>query len=340
MADATTPGPPMGRLGLDEFWDNYADQELLTFKRDPTSGYSGTCLSDGAESSPLSDEGHKFSFERGELLRYGYRTNRMFDLGIYDDLAEALAILVAMPLMETESIPNRDQLELVFRLLDQTPPEWDTAYSALHGQALAALENGKITLEKAAALMDRLKPGDEDYKSYEGTGMVALLSAEREILLKAYAFCTSDPQITKQITAVIDNHEHEDVITVQTAIWALGRHNDNAAIDSLVGLLRRDAFGFHRITIQDALQFLCSGRELVPTADENEWKYWSEYKQRLPNNPAAWATYDAESVFWEKRLRVAREWKAAGQESRLERLKMDEVLPVRLAAGGPEKLTA
>jgi hypothetical protein len=264
----------------------------------------------------------------------------MFGLGIHNELAKAIAGIITMPLMADDTTPNRDQLGLVLRLCDQPVPGPDSPYGNLRQQAVMALRDASIPLEKAATLMSDLMPGEEEYESYQEAGTVSLLCAEREILLKAYAFCTTDPKITEQITAVINNHEHEDAITVQTAIWALGRHNDNAAIDSLLGLLRRDAFGFHQITIQEALQFLCSKRELIPIAGENEWKYWGDRKQRLPDNPAAWAECDAESVFWEKRLRVVKQWKAAGEESRLERLKMDEVLPVRLAAGGSEKLTA
>ncbi|MGD8451643.1 MAG: hypothetical protein PVJ57_07470 [Phycisphaerae bacterium] len=331
----------MSPLKLDEFWEYYADQELLDFKRDPaTSAYSGTCRNTGTGSGPMAEEEISFAFDRAALLRYGYERDRMFGLGIFDELSEALAMLVAMPLMKEESIPNRDQLELVFQLLGLTPPEWDVEYSAVHAQALAELGRAKISREKAVALMDELKPDGDDYEAYEGTGMVALLHAERELLLKAYAFCTTDSQITRQIAAVIENHEREDTMTVQAAIWALGRHDDKAAIDSLIALLNRGDFQFHCATIQETLQFLCSGRELIPIADEQEWKHWSDRKQQLPTSPAAWTQHDATSVFWEKRLRVARQWSADRAEGQLAQLKMDEVLPVRLAAGGPEQLDA
>ena len=335
MADFPTTEPPMGSLRLDEFWEYYADQELLKFKRDPaTSAYSGVCSGTGA----MAGEEFSFAFDRAALLHYNYRANRIFELGIHDELSEALAMLVAMPLMREESIPNRDQLELIFRLLDLTPPEWDVEYSAMHAQALAGLGKKKISRDKAVTLMEELRPDGDDYEAYAGTGMVALLHAEREILLKAYAFCTTDPQITNQITAVIGNHEREDAMTVQAAIWALGRHNDKAAIATLHGLLGQDAFAYHRVTIQEALQYLCSGHGLIPLAEENEWKYWSDRQRNLPSTPAAWIERDAESVFWEKRLRVALQWRAEGAEDRLARCKNDEVRPVRLAAGGPELL--
>ena len=60
----------------------------------------------------------------------------MFSLGVYQELAEALTNLISLPRMEEETIPNRDQLTLVMRLLERTPPPAKTPYSSLRQQVL------------------------------------------------------------------------------------------------------------------------------------------------------------------------------------------------------------
>lgn len=326
-------------LAVPDFWDLYAESDFLTLQRDPSSGVTGTCYVDKNNApAMLIGEEKQFSVKREDLLRFHYRDEPMFSLGVHAELADALTAIISMPLMEKESIPGRDQLGLVLWLLEQTAPAEEAPYADLRQRVLSSLKDSKIPIDKAAALMKELTPGEKEYELYDATGMVGILNAEREILLKAYAFCVTDPEISKQIRAVIANHEHEDAITVQTAIWALGRHNDKDSIDSLIGLFGKEDFEYHRITIQEALQFLYSGRELIPTTGESERKYWRDHKQRLPDSPAAWAEHDAQSVFWEKRLRAAARWRAESETVRLEKLKSDEVLPVRLAAGGPERL--
>ncbi len=341
MADPPPTELKTVRLSVADFWDLYAEADLLTLKRDPDRGYTGTYYVDeNGEPAVFLGEEKQFTLTRDELLKYRYKDEPLFELGVCDDLAAALAMLVAMPIMRNDTAPNRAQLGLVLELLDQDEPGADVAYRAVWQQTSAALEDGDISLEDAAELMEDLLPDQEDYDAYEATGAVTMLNAEREILLKAYAFCPTDSAITEQITAVINNHEREDVITVQTAIWALGRHNDKAALDTLYNLLGNEELDFHSLTIQDALQYLASGRELVPTTGEDERGYWSKQRRQLPKDPAAWAAHDAGSIFWEKRLRVASGWKASGEETRLDRLKKDEILPVRLAAGGPGKFEA
>ncbi len=329
------------RLSVADFWELYAEADMLTLKREPDHGYTGTFYVDADdEPAVFLGEEKEFKLTRDELLEYPYHDEPLFQLGVCDNLADALAMLVAMPAMQADTAPNRAQLGLVLELLDQdlAMPASEVPYRALWQQTSAALEDGEISLEDAAEFMEDLKPDQIDYRAYDETGSVGFLNAEREILLKAYAFCPTNPAITEQITAVIDNHEREDVITVQTAIWALGRHNDKAALDYLYNILGKEELDFHSLTIQDALQYLASGQALIPTTGDDERGHWSKQRRQLPKDPAAWAAHDANSVFWEKRLRVATEWKAGGEEARLDRLKKDEILPVRLAAGGPEKL--
>ncbi len=339
MADSSSNELDSVSPSVAEFWDLYAGSDLVTLGRNRVVGYTGSYYVDEDDRpAAMIGEEKRFALSRKELLEFNYADEPLFDLGIYDELAAAISAIIHMPMMQDETTPFRDQLELVPRLLEQPVPGPETPYGTLRRQALMALENARISIEKSAALMEELMPGEEEYKAYQDAGMVSLLHAEREILLKAYAFCTTETQITKQITAVIDNHKYEDAITVQTAIWALGRHNDKAAIEYLLKLFRGSEFDFHRIVVQEALQFLFTGRELIPLTGDNEWRYWNDQAQRLPSTPAAWTAHDAESVFWEKRLRAAIYWKTAGEESRLEPLKEDEVLQVRLAAGGPERL--
>jgi hypothetical protein len=71
-----------------------------------------------------------------------------------------------------------------------------------------------------------------------------------------------------------------------------------------------------------------------------EHEYWSEKEKTLPVRPADWLKQDAESVFWQKRLRCA----LPGKDSRipphlLNALRNDEVMTVRISSGGPESVS-
>ena len=245
---------------------------------------------------------------------------------------------------------------------DTPHPEVD--YGELGTIVLDALEEGEVTREKACAFMDALKPNASDYAEMEENGDVAAVHGERAIVLKAFGVSPTDDEINKCLLDVIENHENEDVMTVMTAVWAVGRHNHKAAIAPLIGMLDNAAMPRYADPIENALQFLCSGAELIPltafgfeemgyTDEEFEemdkagdafnfrHKYWGDQRPKLPADEEAWNSSNATSVFWEKRLRFVLSGVTAGvSPSVVQALETDEVPVVRIAGGGPEELPA
>lgn len=214
---------------------------------------------------------------------------------------------------------------------------------------LDTLPEAEIPLDAGLRRLRELQPAAAEYHRYEGSGRVAELHAERELLLKALALLATDTRAAEALRSVIENEACEDAITVKIAIWALGRQNAKSTVDYLISLLPRPQYRIYLDEIEEALTFLCSGAELVPAADADEVEHWTAIQAGLPKDQAAWWERDAESVFWEKRLRSALTLDAGTGATRApgvdsgsserrarlaERLRNDEVPNVRLAAGG------
>jgi anti-sigma regulatory factor (Ser/Thr protein kinase) len=156
--------------------------------------------------------------------------------------------------------------------------------------------------------------------------------------LKCFGISFTDAEACRELEAVINNRAHEYVGTVDLAVWALGRQNHKGLIAYLASLLGDPAFERSVHVIERALQFLCSGEQLVPLSSTTpSITYWLEVWKGMPTTAEDWAAHDAKSALWEKRLRCATEWTAFGLYSRhLEYLQLDEVVQVRLAAGYDE----
>lgn len=201
----------------------------------------------------------------------------------------------------------------------------------------SALPEAEIPLDAALERLRGLQPTPADYQRYQARGQVAALHAERELLLKAFALLSTDDRVAAALREVVDNEACEDSFTTKIAIWALGRHNEKSAVDYLVSLLSRPQYRIYLDEIEEALAFLCSAEELTPAAEADELEHWSAIRAGLPADPEAWWERDAQSVFWEKRLRSALTLDPARDErhARLAiQLRGDEVPNVRRAAGG------
>ncbi len=208
-------------------------------------------------------------------------------------------------------------------------------YDILREILRAALSEAEIPLDAAIVLLQELSPTAADHEAYTSTGRISALHAERELLLKALALLTTDVRAVSALQAVIDNEVREDAFTVKIAIWALGRQNGKGAIARLIPLLDQPQYQFYLAEIEEALSFLCSGAELIPPAEADEREHWTTVSKSLPASAEAWWRHDAESVFWEKRLRCAQTLDQHPEASDLAaRLQIDEVPLVRIAAGG------
>lgn len=207
-------------------------------------------------------------------------------------------------------------------------------YAVLLEILLSALREAEIPLDAAILLLRELHPTVSDYELYTSTGRVSALHAERELLLKACALVTTDARAAEALQAVIENEAREDALTVKIAIWALGRQNAKIGVGYLIPRLDQPQYRLYLTEVEEALSFLCSGAELIPPAEADEMEHWTEVSRRLPPDAEAWWRHDAESVFWEKRLRCAQTLDRHPEAGDLiARLRMDEVPMVRSAAG-------
>jgi hypothetical protein len=218
-------------------------------------------------------------------------------------------------------------------LADGDVPE-RVGYAAYRDLLITALPAAAVPLDDALLLLQDRRPTAADYERYTRTGRVDALHGERELLLGSFAFLSTDARAVEALLDVIDNEACENAFTVKTAIWALGRQNDKAAIDRLIALLDQPQYRFYMGDVEDALSFVCSGAELVPPAAAEERAHWDAVSARLAMDDEGWWRHDAASVYWEKRLRCALTLDGHPDAADLaDQLARDEVPIVRAASG-------
>ena len=321
---------PEVHLTAAEFWDVYFSGNLRLLQRDPRTGYTGE-RSVYTRGQFLPKE-QPFTIALAELRQHAYAEDVRFLSGPQATLGQCLATVLRMPAMQLTTVPNQHQLELA-RRLSGIEPEEPLDYSKLRAMLIAHFERAAVPLEQVLELMAQTQPGLQEHQRYEETGQISALRAERALLVKALALTGTDPRVTEALAGVVES-AYEDSEVVAAAIWAIGRHNDKAVIPRLLLWLSQKRLAFHSLSIEQALQFLCSGERLIPLAAEDEPRYWKDMLASLPKRPGEWLEWDASSVFWQKRLRCALFAQAPALQ---ERLRADEVLPVRLAAGALQR---
>lgn len=254
-------------------------------------------------------------------------------------------------------------VEQATSLLYANTPVPDIKHILILRVLIETVSHCELSVERACRFLEEMLPTKANYMEMLDSGKISLVHAERDILLKALSMCQTDERITTQLMKILDNHENEDLFTVTETISALGIHNDKSSIPPLVEYLDRDDITNYQDNIEDVLQLLCSGPELIPKAifgmdlskytdeeledlDNNEGQepkieheYWLKKAGTLSGTPADWLRQDSASVFWQKRLRCA----LLGKDSKvppqmLSKLQNDEVMTVRVAAGGPETI--
>jgi hypothetical protein len=318
-----------------EFWRCYFDGRITRIRRTRGRGYAGELVrAFPTESEIWSPQMVPFSVPNDDLLRYDYDRNPKFSVSVYHTITEALSKVIAARLMQTETIPNISQLRLATKLLDLSVEAEQLPYLELRGLILSKLSNSGIELDRAINVLRELQPNAEDYLAFKNDGDLDKLHVERDLLIKCFGVHTTDPKICDALKSIIDNRSSEYSGTVELAIWALGRQNDKASIAFLIDLIGRQVLEPSLPVIERALQFICSGDQLITRApDAQALPHWINVQDRLPKARAEWAAYDAGSVFWEKRLRCAVEWARSAEYGKyLESLGGDEVAAVRDAA--------
>jgi hypothetical protein len=311
----------------EEFWDIYFGGRVSRLERDSSGSYRGV-YEVGVPGRLLPLE-QPFSAKRSVLDTHDYQNDVRFWPEICDDFRHCLLEVLASPLMYEDMTPHRNQLETLITTyhLDVVMTE---DYAQLHDAVIEALRSTDPTLDQALHYVEIHQPTEHDYSYYEETSDTSFLATQRDIFIKAFGMHTTDQRIVDMLYRVVDS-EFVDEGTATLAIWAIGRQNNKASIPVLLNWLSAPRMTRYSVTIERALQYICSGPKLIPLSYDKELAYWRETAESLPGSDAEWVVHDSTSVFWEKRLRCAVQY-PAGFADELSRLAGDEVHQVRDAA--------
>jgi hypothetical protein len=249
-------------------------------------------------------------------------------------------------------------LDQVEHLLSEATPSTEIVlWDDLRRLVLETLDESHLEPSTVCRFLRHIRPTAEDYELMRASGKISAVRTERDVLLQALGRHTLSGVALQEISSILGNHENEDLFLLADAIRALGRSNDKQAIRVLLECLDRGDMERYWGDIEEALQRICSGSELIPNLafgfdvdslsesdlaameglDETEVRlerdYWKKIVAELPTSAAEWIEHDARSVFWEKRLRCA--LNTSTPEKILRELCNDEVPAVRHAAGSP-----
>lgn len=321
--------PTRSRTSAADFWKAYAEGRLTELRRLPDRSIEGSIIvqQHGGTDGRI----EHFIISADDLAAYDYDANPRFRVGVYASGSASLCAIVEARLMDRETLPNRQQLDLVSRMVGLECGD-DVPYARYRADLLEVLRNVDLSAGRLEQRLDELAPGRKDYLRFRGDGDLDHLRAAREILIKGLALLTSAESTADALLRVVQNRANDDTGIVSLALWALGRHNWMPAAHALADLFRKPDMGHYRMVVERALQFLCSGDELVPLSapDEDPVPHWSRCLGSLPVGSARLRHRDCVSVFWEKRLRAAVESHAVWLEpADLLALQSDEVPVVR-----------
>ncbi len=312
---------------VERFWHAYALRRLKRFKRTRGKAYDVEFqCRNGVAGRP---SWRALSFRWAHLVQDQDVHNRFPQFGLlcYESLAEALAAVLASPLMNEDNAVNRTRLNLFPIPTDRMD------YASMRQESLRYVRENRVSCEWLVDAVHRHTPDAGRLSDFRRTGNGQLLGRERELAFMAMGlFVDESGGVPREFVEILHatvrayRREHSDVL--RAAVWALGRANRKASIPVLVDFLRQAQEGLSFST-GTALQMLCSGSRMIPLPESDSARYWDNVLEKVSDRtPSSWLRHDCKSVFWETRLRSV----FAADRKQIDVLREDEVWAVRNAA--------
>jgi hypothetical protein len=321
-----TPPPAAEWISAGQFWNLYYSGRIVRMRRRAETGVAG--VYDHYDEGMILPEERRFACSHEALAAYDYADWR-FSAPITESVSRSLTKVLESPVMARETAVHWQQLEFVAKVCGEARFRRDQDYDTSRQFLVDSLSGTEVRMEEVEQQFLRRTPSQATADLYERLGDTRFLGLDRQLPLKAFGFLAPRNSVFKLMVGVMEN-PFEDLDTHRIALWGLGRHNHKGAIGLLVNLLNSSSSSNLSVPIEGALQYLCSGEELIPLQYENEAEYWNPIAARLPATTEAWLDRDSASVFWGKRLRAAMD--PAVNEVTLRMLQADEVPAVRQAA--------
>lgn len=309
-----------------QFWRAYFAPTILTLHRNlPESCYTGTA----ADLDP-----HKpldiifFSVSIADLASHDYSTDFRFALLPTISISKSLHAVITAPALALDNLPNLSQLKLVARLCGfSSPGTLSLSYEQRRYAIAHAALSANLSIRTLCSAL-RESPTADDLAKYHQTREHIYLRSDRAVLILASAVGPTNLDVSNALLEIASN-PNEAAFLRSLAIWAIGRNNCKSSIPTLHAWLDDARFARLQLDLQRALQYLCSGNQLVPISSTAPFEHWRHIANDLPQSDADWQARDVHSVFWEKRCRTAL---TPVSPAVLNAVVADEVAPVRRAA--------
>jgi hypothetical protein len=315
------------------FWNIYFDDLYGDLKR-TGDGYEGMYM-DFSRANPKSfvrfPKFIKFTVTHSALFEYNYKDDSRFREP--PTLIEALL----------------DELKRG----DKEPASVEMALELLEGWCGISTGNDIDYNKRLNTLSDSLKEldsleqrfvkyfystaaGKEDKKKFEEDGRMERLHVEKKHFLRALT--RAQMQYARSfLLACAKSPWEADEVAIES-IRLLAYFNEKEDIQFLISILYDQSCFSRHPSVRKSLRYLCSGNVLIRNRDdESKPEFWIRQQEQLPHDFIGWLTYDAESIFWEKRYWVARKIQSLhtnpDYQNLIKKLNNDEVMIIRTVTG-------
>lgn len=308
---------PPKNLSAEEFWRVYYSGSLTFLSRDLGLNYDGEY--DHYTSGQMLPRQQPFEVSTAEVGRWDFFSDVRFSLGPQVSTGAALAAVIGA----AKSTRNRSQSERAFgvaRILLGEHGGIGPDVNVERERVTALLAESAVEID-ARSLVEAVAGGTTSELSKSLLGY-------RDVLLKVLALSPPSASLLVALIDVVERSDERSDIK-SFAIWAIGRNGAPGSAPVLIRWLGEPALDHLVTEIQRALQFLGSGRNLLPIEYSHEAQsHWVRLRDSHFDDPEVVAKNAAESVLWERRLGAAL-W---GPAKYLPHLLLDEVIGVRDAA--------
>lgn len=318
-------------LTLEEFWNLYFNGKFVFLKResDEYVGEYGDYSQANKNAFVQFPKFVKFKLSKTDLARYQYEKDERFaQMNLEASIRHSL---------DDRNIDDHDLKVILDVLLngEKTPKE------ILQSSAPKKMEYLKLNFPSSEQLLvliieylTKSTVTKKEWLLYKENGNLEYLNTEKLFFLRAASAASCE--FVRPFLQAFSVSPYEARAVACESIVLLSRFNIKEDIAFFKQILSDSELESRHFYAGKALKFICSGKETIEKPLEEEFlSFWTKKLKTLPGDWTQWLQWDAESVYWEKRLNTIHfcmENEIDLPLRTIKELQNDEVKPVRQAA--------
>jgi hypothetical protein len=319
------------KLTLNEFWNLYFNNNFVFLKRD-IDKYEG-------EYGDYSQANKSLIVQFPKFVQFKMSKQKMEDYDFGNDYRFSKVDLTSGILNALNSYDKSDSnIEWILKVLlaiSKASPE--TMLLSIDNQIKFLQSDFPDPVELEIGISKYIEESivtEQDRKLSKQNRCMDYLHPEKIFFIRAAV--NAKCQFIRPHLQLISKSPFEENSVAFECTYLLSKFNEKTDIKLLLEILANSTLESRHFDASRALTYICSGQKIIAKPFEQDYlSFWINQINILPKDQMQWLHWDAESVFWEKRLWtvefcVKNKIKLPSKVIHL--LKNDEVEPVRIAA--------